>query len=109
MIRRFRLLLAPFLVAALVGCGADQGRTALAVEHTRWSPDGTLVVQTECSEELEAHGATVARQPTIYEVTIWGKPRVGRCHPEMRLSVGTRVTKLRDAAGNQLVELPPRP
>ena len=62
------------------GYGADSGRTALAISGTEdvgFSADLRLV--TECADEVTVE---VARDPAgsgLALVTVWGRPRVGRC------------------------------
>jgi hypothetical protein len=112
--RRHRLLLAAGLtvsVGPLTGCGTDPGRTALAIEATRWAEDGTLVVATECARLLEAEVGRDHGGSDLPQVTVWGRPEVGRCEPEVVVTVprdaaGGLPTKIVDGTTAMVVDLP---
>lgn len=106
--RRFTLLAVTVVgLVATSGCGAKPQRTALAVQSVRW--DGaTLVVRTECAETLASDGAPDRGDPTLYRISIFGEPTVGRCHPELQLPVPAGTTKLLDETTSQVLDLPHR-
>ncbi len=91
------------------GCGADEGRTALAVRSARWSERGDLVLTVECAEldtvDVEP-GAGVDDLPLV---TIWGRPKFGRCAPSVAVALPSGTTSIDDAATALVVDLPPRP
>ena len=115
--RPHRLLLVALLVApssAVAACGTDTGRTALAIERTRWTDDDTLVVSTECARDLEVEVGADHGGSDLTEVTVWGRPEVGRCHPEVAVTLppdpaGRPPTKILDGTTSMVVELPTRP
>lgn len=115
--RRHRLLLAAGLAAAtspLTGCGADPGRTALAIEGTRWATDGTLVVTTECAGRLEAEVGPDHGGSDLPQVTVWGRPEVGRCVAEVTVTLardtaGRLPAKIVDGTTSMVLDLPSPP
>lgn len=90
--------------AGLVGCGAKPQQTALAIEHAH-RRGATVVLTTECAEQVRVTGAADPSDPTLYRVTLWGDPSVGRCHPRLRLWVPTDTTRLLDVTTSQVVNL----
>jgi hypothetical protein len=112
--RPHRLLLVAGLIApasALAACGTETGRTALAIERTRWAGDGTLVVSTECARDLEVEVGADHGGSDLTEVTVWGRPEVGRCGPEVAVALprdpaGRPATKIVDGATSMVVDLP---
>lgn len=97
--------------APLTGCGTDPGRTALAIEATRWADDGTLVVATECARHLEAEVGRDHGGSDLLQVTVWGRPEVGRCEPEVTVTLprdatGRLPAKIVDGTTSMVVDLP---
>lgn len=97
--------------SALVACGSDTGRTALAIERARWAGDGTLVVTAECARDLEVEVGPDHGGSDLTEVTVWGHPEVGRCTPEVAVTLppdpaGRPPTKIVDGTTSMVVELP---
>ena len=94
--------------------GADAGRTALAIQRaTPFGFGGGVLLQVECADQV-----TVERRPDpagsgLEQITVWGRPRVGRCHPDVRVGfgVGARIDadhpagplKFVDGASSQVV------
>lgn len=105
------LIATAVLLAAngLAGCGADEGRTALAVESASWNDADALVLELECAEldevDLEP-GAGVDGLPLL---TAWGEPKLGRCTTTVIVEVPPGTTRIDDAATGMVVDLPPRP
>ncbi len=105
----FRVLavVAAMGVAALSGCGVDQGRTALAITAATRTADGALVVATECAQRLEVHVGPDHGGSDLPEITVWGVPEVGRCRPGIAVAVPPGTTKVVDGATSQVVDLSP--
>lgn len=103
----FRVLAVAMGVAALAGCGIDQGRTALAITAATRTADGGLVIAAECAKRLEVHVGPDHGASDLPEVTIWGVPEVGRCTPEIAVAVPPGTTKVVDGATSQVVDLSP--
>ena len=93
----------------LAGCGADDGRTALAVRSTRWSGPTGLAITVECAH-LDSYtfepGAGIDGLPLL---TAWVEPELGRCTTRIVVPVPAGVTRIDDAATGMVVDLPPRP
>jgi hypothetical protein len=96
-------------VGGLAGCGADEGRTALAIRSTAWNGRGELVVTLECAEDHEVDVAPTAGVDGIPLVTAWGQPALGRCATRFVVPVAPGVDRVEDAATGMVVDLPPRP
>ena len=81
--------------AWLSACGGPAPRTALAIEDAHWTARGTLVVTTECADDVEVEVGADHGGSDLMEVTLWGRPRVGRCRPslEVPLDPGVRATR----------------
>ncbi|QXC62799.1 hypothetical protein KSP35_08475 [Aquihabitans sp. G128] len=102
-------LAAVALVLGLAGCGAHEGRTALAVRSTRWVGPDELAVTVECAEVSSADvepGKGVDGLPLL---TVWGEPSMGRCASQLVIPVPPGVDRIDDAATGMVVDLPPRP
>lgn len=94
--------------------GADSSRTALAIQKaTSFGFGGGVLLHVECADHV-----TVERRPDpagsgLEQITVWGRPRVGRCLPDVRIGfgVGPRVDadhpagpiKFVDGASSQVV------
>ena len=90
------------------GCTSTEGRTALAIERTGRGGNGTLVVYTECADIDEVavtadHGGSPLR-----EVTVWGRPKIGRCASRAEVSVAASETQIVDGATSMVLDLPGR-
>lgn len=109
--RRAALVVAAAVVgmAGLTGCGADEGRTALAIESTSWNEQGELVLELECADTSEVEVTPGAGVDGLPLVTAWGEPALGRCRTTVVVPVGPDVTRIDDAATGMVVDLPPRP
>lgn len=70
--------------AALTGCGTQQGRTALAITSARRTA-GRVVLRVECADQLTVERGRDASGSDLVQVTVWGRPRVGRCRPALVL------------------------
>ncbi len=97
------------LLALATACGPDEGRTALAIESTRWDGPGRVVVTFECADLRSLEVAPTGGPDGEPLVTAWGRPRVGRCTTEATVTVGPDVDRLTDAATGTVVDLPDRP
>lgn len=99
------LALAGLAAAGLVGCGgADDGRTALAVRHAE-VVDGGLLVETECSTDLTAEVGPDHGGSDLLEVTVWGRPRTGRCRPTIRVPITDPPTMFVDGTTSGVVRV----
>src|SRR4051794_11309107 len=88
------------LVGGLGGCGPDHD-AALAIVHARRRSPTTVELRTECADHLRLD---VRRRPGHKpEVTIWGRPRVGRCQPLLRVRL--RSDQLVDGATSMAVDV----
>ena len=96
------LALAGLTAAGLVGCGADDGRTALAVRHAE-VVDGGLLVETECSTDLTAEVGPDHGGSGLPEVTVWGRPRTGRCRSTIRVPITDPPTMFVDGTTSEVV------
>ncbi|MCB1040366.1 MAG: hypothetical protein R2701_08085 [Acidimicrobiales bacterium] len=102
--------LAPIAVAAasalsVASCGADQGRTSLAIEEIS-AVDGAVRATVECATAVTAEVRPDPAGSGLLEVSLWGDPKVGRCHPEVPLlEVPSGTEKVVDGATGQVVEV----
>ena len=99
------------VLVAASGCGANGDRTALAFTHPRWNDAGDLVVSTECATDLSVEVGTDHGGSDLWEVTVWGRPAMGRCRPaiEVKLPVEARTArppKVVDGTTSMVVDLP---
>lgn len=96
----------------VVGCGASEERIALAVEHPQWitvanGPQGaSLRFDTECADVAEISVEPGAGVDGVPLVTVWGRPRTGRCRPEVVVTVPPGTTRVEDATTGMVVDLP---
>lgn len=104
-----RMVLALALTSALgwttAGCGLDQGRTALAIQSAS-RPNGAVLLQVECADRIEIDQGRDPAGSGLEQVTIWGHPKVGRCHPTIGLNDLGR-DQFVDGATSQVVEVSP--
>lgn len=96
-------------IIGLTGCGADEDRTALAVRSTRWNERGELAVTVECAEVAGREVRPGAGVEGLPLVTLWGRPKIGRCRTEVTLPLPDGTSRIDDAATGKVVDLPPRP
>ncbi|MGI8755309.1 MAG: hypothetical protein ACR2MB_05510 [Acidimicrobiales bacterium] len=89
----------------LVSCGLHQGRTALAIQSAR-RPNATVLLKVECADDIEIDEGPDPAGSGLEQVTVSGRPRVGRCHPSIGLNDlgGDRFV---DGATGQVVEVSP--
>jgi hypothetical protein len=88
--------------------GADSQLAALPIERaTAEGFGGRIRLTVECATDVAVtidadHGGS-----DLPEVTVWGRPKVGRCHPDAAVSFpGPRsIPKLVDGATSQVVEV----
>ncbi|MEO6989285.1 MAG: hypothetical protein ABI239_11635 [Aquihabitans sp.] len=95
----------------LFGCGPSEDPTALAVEHPQWvaaaSEDGpSLRFDTECADVSKATVEAAGGVEGIPLVTVWGRPRMGRCRTEVVVTVPAGTARIEDAATGMVVDLP---
>jgi hypothetical protein len=86
---------------ALSSCGGGEHHVALAIEQAERS-SGTVVLTVEC-----ATGIDVDRRPDpagsgLDQVTVWGDPKTGTCHPDVTLD-DLPQDKFVDGASSQVV------
>jgi len=100
--------------------GADSGRTALAI--TRIDPMGFgngFHLITECADHIEVEVSPDAGGSALPQITVWGRPRVGRCDSGAAVSFPISafrqradgeppLTQVVDGASNQVIDLPTR-
>ncbi|MCU1371808.1 MAG: hypothetical protein JWO77_3002 [Ilumatobacteraceae bacterium] len=96
LVRRLVALAATAVVAALAltGCGGGEDHVALAIQQAE-RPHGTVVFTVECAEEIEVELAPDPAGSGLEQVTVWGNPRTGTCHPDAASD---------DLAGDQFVD-----
>lgn len=94
-------------MSVLTACGAREDRTALAIRSTRWNAAGDLTVTVECAEIASTDVRPGAGVDGLALITIWGRPKVGRCHPEIAFALPAETTRIDDAATGMVVDLPP--
>lgn len=96
----------------MVGCGPSEDGTALAVEHPQWIADtsggegSALRFDTECADVSKAIVETGGGVDGMPLVTVWGRPRLGRCQTEVVVTVPVGTTRIEDAATGMVVDLP---
>ena len=90
---------------ALAGCGGSEGRASLAVDGAR--RDGRLViVTTECADHLAVEVRPDPAGSGLVEVSLWGRPRLGRCQASTAVDgIPADQPKLVDAATGQVVDI----
>ena len=92
-------------VLAISACGADQPKTSLAIERVS-VVDGIVRATTECADEVRADVRPDPAGSGLLEVSLWGTPKLGRCHRAIALDdVSPDTTKLVDAATGQVVDV----
>lgn len=88
----------------MVACG-DEPRTSLAIAEARRVGD-QVVVTTECAVGVEAEVRPDPAGSGLVQVSLWGRPEVGRCEPEVVLDdLPADALKLVDAATSQVVDI----
>ena len=120
-----RICLAAFAAAWLVGVaiagvdhhhGIDSGRTPLPIQRaTGFGYGNAYRLTVECADDIQVvvgkdHGGSA-----LPEVTVWGRPRIGRCHPDAVVSFpetafqstphNPPLTKIVDGATSDVVHL----
>ncbi len=81
------LLGAAAWIAATDHRGADAGRTALAIqEATTFGFGGGVSLQVECADQVTIERAPDPSGSGLEQITVWGRPRVGRCHPDAQVA-----------------------
>jgi hypothetical protein len=107
-----RLLLAAGLLVftgVVVGCGAEQPRTALVATEPRWVDASRVEVRVECATEVTSTVQPGAGVDGLPLVTVWGHPKAGRCTVPVTLDLPPGTARIDDAASGMVVDLPPRP
>lgn len=90
----------------LGGCGVDEERTALAVESTSWRAPGRLEVTTECADDLRVLVQVDPAGTGLTQVTLGGRPRVGRCETSAVVDVPADARRIVDGTTGFMVDLP---
>lgn len=94
------------------GCGPSEERIALAVENPQWvtvadgSEGPSLRFDTECADVAEISLEPGAGVDGVPLVTVWGRPRTGRCRTEVTVTVPPGTTRVEDATTGMVVDLP---
>lgn len=95
--------------AGLAGCGhPGEGGTALALADPRWDGPQRIIVTVECAQDVVAQVEPGAGTEGLPLVTIDGRPKVGRCRPEVALDIPAGTTRVEDAATGTVIDLPAR-
>ncbi|MFN8017760.1 MAG: hypothetical protein U0P45_06525 [Acidimicrobiales bacterium] len=58
----------------------SEQRVALAI-HEAVRPHGTVIFTVECATDIEVRQAPDPAGSGLTQVTVWGRPKVGRCDP----------------------------
>ena len=91
-----------------LGSCSRNPRTALAITATSWvGPD--LVVTTECATEVDADVGVDSGGSGLTEVTLWGKPALGRCSPTIEVSLPPGTSRIVDGTTSTVIDLEPAP
>jgi hypothetical protein len=88
-------------VAASDGYGADSGEAALAIHGAH--PVGstaTVQLEVECADHVRVEIRDDPEGSGLDQITVWGRPRVGRCTPA-EAAVSTLELARRAAARGQ--------
>lgn len=105
--RRLAVLVVAALAVTLAGCGGDEERVALAIDEARRTGDG-VELSTECASSLEVQVRPDPAGSGLVQVSLWGRPELGRCAATIALDeVPADATKLVDAATSQVVDIRP--
>lgn len=96
--------LASAAALAPAGCSADAPRTALAIRSAEMKPGG-LRVTTECATDLEVESGPDHGGSDLLEITVWGRPRMGRCHPSVLVEVPPDQTTFVDGTTSTVVDV----
>jgi hypothetical protein len=93
--------------ALITGCGGGEERVALAIDEARRS-GGTVELSTECASSLEVQVRPDPAGSGLAQVSLWGRPELGRCTATIALDeLPADATKLVDATTSQVVEIQP--
>lgn len=94
------------IVAAsvLAGCGGDDGRTALAIDRAE-VVDGGIVLLGECADRLEADVSPDPGGSGLTQVTLWGRPRIGRCRARLQVDLVSAPDKIVDGATSMVISV----
>lgn len=91
--------------AISAGCSADHQRTALAIDEIVVHAT-TVRATTECADDVTAEVRPDPKGSGLLEVSLWGRPKVGRCHPSVDLDdVPTDTAKVVDGATSQVIDV----
>ena len=83
-------------------------RTALAIDGATWLGPTRISVGTECAMDLVVTVGADHGGSDLPEVTIWGRPRAGRCHPTVTVRLPRRTAKIVDGTTSEVITLPAR-
>lgn len=85
---------AAVLALALSACGTDRGEVALVIASARQaSPTEVEVVSDECADQLRTQVERDAGGSDLPQITLWGRPRPGRCEPRRRARLPAPTTE----------------
>lgn len=95
------------LVVGVAALGAatrpSEDRVALAIQKAV-RPNGTVVFTVECATDIEVEQSMDPAGSGLIEVTVWGKPKVGRCDPSNQAADNDLgVDRFVDGATSQVV------
>lgn len=95
-VRRLVAVAATAVVAALAltGCGGGEQHVALAIGEAQRA-DGTVVFTVECADGIEVDQRPDPAGSGLEQITVWGNPKTGTCHPDAGVD---------DLTGDQFVD-----
>jgi hypothetical protein len=104
-VRRLLAVVATAVAAALAltGCGGGEQHVALAIQKAERA-DGAVRFTVECAEDIEVDQRPDPAGSGLIQVTVWGDPQVGTCHPEATAE-GLSGDRLVDGASSQVVHI----
>lgn len=102
-VRRVIAVAATAVVAALAlgGCGGGEEHVALAIQEAE-RLDGAVVLTVECATSIEIDQRPDPEGSGLDQVTVWGDPENGTCHPVAQLD-GFEADQFVDGASSQVV------
>ena len=90
---------------ALAGCGGGEDRVALAVQGAE-RQEGVVLLTVECAAAIEVEQRPDPEGSGLQQVTVWGSPETGTCHPDVRLD-DLAEDRFVDGASSQVVTVAP--
>lgn len=108
-LRRLLAVTATAVVAALAlsGCGGGEEHVALAIQQAE-RQGGAVVLTVECATDIEIEQHADPEGSGLVQVTVWGDPKTGTCHPDARLD-DLPADQFVDGASSQVVTVSTNP